>query len=261
MKITLLLFVLVGTALAGCGKPQPSSYDSMTSPQRMEFLRSQAEAAIKTECTNLVPGIRNFVNLQSNVLDNSLARWSGSATLDYINPVGGVERTNLQFVFKSSSTGRLYCLLNDDEPAKRDTGNLPPLQEAEFTAALTTLTNVPPLQDSGTNPRIATAYDPQTGEPIYDTEPKALSISTRIMETNDSAWRYSFTLQVYNPFYSDQTRNIAVRFMGADGSLLDEKQLSNVTFTAFTTNSISDTVSVAASVANRVKKFDARIEK
>lgn len=110
MKAIAVVFVLM-IGLAGCSKRE-LSYDELTGPAKMDYLRAQADQAIKTDCTNHVPGIRNFVAVNAYVSSNSLAEWHGVAQFDYLNAAGGIDRTNLLFIFKSSSSGHLYCELD-----------------------------------------------------------------------------------------------------------------------------------------------------
>jgi hypothetical protein len=64
-------------------------------------LRAGADAVVREYCSNTVVGITRIVRTDLDTLEDNPAKWSGNAVAEFINRVGGVERTNLPFVFKA----------------------------------------------------------------------------------------------------------------------------------------------------------------
>lgn len=115
MKTCLMLLSMA--LLCGCShQPAPKSFDEMDATEQMKYCRAQTDAAIREACTNAVPGIHAFVNVSADDASDAIVKWKGSAEFDYVNSVGGIDRTNLQFVFERTSygTGRIFCLVDPD---------------------------------------------------------------------------------------------------------------------------------------------------
>lgn len=98
--------------MCGCSKPQ----ESQTSRYR-----SEAKLEMGKYCTNMVGFSRmNSIFLLDWTEDlNTTANpafWSGTAEVDYINKVGGVERTNINFHFKIETN---IFLASDDKTEVR----------------------------------------------------------------------------------------------------------------------------------------------
>jgi hypothetical protein len=91
MKTVILLVSLL--LICGCGERVE------TLAQKKSRWRKEAQKGILQKCTNSVVGIRGIIRTDLQDSDDSLTKWSGSAVVEYVNRVGGVERTNLYFRF------------------------------------------------------------------------------------------------------------------------------------------------------------------
>ena len=89
----------------------PEKYESATGRQLR--YRDEAEAAMLKECSNYV-GFTRVLDHYVLTSDISVSNWTGSATIDFINKVGGVERTNLLFMCFEADH---HCLVILDEAA------------------------------------------------------------------------------------------------------------------------------------------------
>lgn len=94
-KAVVVLLALV-MPICSCSKPRES---------QVSRFRREAKSAMGAYCTNMV----GFSRLNSTLLldftkdlkeTEDPALWSGLAEVDYINKVGGVERTNINFRFR-----------------------------------------------------------------------------------------------------------------------------------------------------------------
>lgn len=114
MTVRLFILARIGISLlllscASCGRRE-KTYEEMSPRERLNHLRDQAAQVMLKESTNEVPGIHAIINVDANVFsDDSVPKWSGVVRLDYVNKIGGIERTNLHFKFTSSSGGMLLA--------------------------------------------------------------------------------------------------------------------------------------------------------
>jgi hypothetical protein len=79
-----------------------SSTDSMTPDQRTDYWRAHAEFEMLKACTNDLVGITRVVSSDVADYDDQIVKWTGTVTAEHINSVGGVERTNMYYIFKSN---------------------------------------------------------------------------------------------------------------------------------------------------------------
>jgi hypothetical protein len=81
--------------------------DGDSPDQRLARWRSTAQADMLAQASNDVPG---FTKLIDSSVDTSgdFKTWTGEVTADYVNHVGGIDRTNLHYVF-TSLQGDLFC--------------------------------------------------------------------------------------------------------------------------------------------------------
>ena len=85
----------------------PSS-DGKTPDQKMTRWRSSAQPLMLAQATNDVPGLNRLVDFHLDTAGRSLNTWSGDVAADFVNHVGGIDRTNLHYVF-TSIMGDLFC--------------------------------------------------------------------------------------------------------------------------------------------------------
>lgn len=92
---TISLAVIALTVLCGCGK---SPADNLLDRARMEMLK---------ETSNQVVGIQRVINIECDPWQKNSAGGIGgnSVTVDYLNKIGGIERTNIIFAFIMTDKG------------------------------------------------------------------------------------------------------------------------------------------------------------
>jgi hypothetical protein len=73
--------------------------DNESYAHKLARYRAGADEALISECTNVVIGLRTIIQHNTETYDHNFTKWTGSATVEFINMVGGVERTNLEFIF------------------------------------------------------------------------------------------------------------------------------------------------------------------
>jgi hypothetical protein len=71
--------------------------DNEKYPHKLARYRSAADEALLAACTNYTVGLRSILYQRVETYDNNFMKWTAKATVEFINPVGGVERTNLDF--------------------------------------------------------------------------------------------------------------------------------------------------------------------
>jgi hypothetical protein len=104
------LLILLLALISGCGHGS----GDQSSPQHVSLFDAQekcmedsTEMMLK-QATNDLIGIRSVISSsQPNMLSDHETNWEGILTLDYINAVGGVSRTNLYY--------RFACVTNDGD--------------------------------------------------------------------------------------------------------------------------------------------------
>jgi|ERR1035437_2279860 hypothetical protein len=101
--------LLAAALLCGCNKPAeravPASQggdfngegDDNSFAHRLAWFRAGADFAVRTACTNDVTGLRQIISVDASTYDDNLAKWKASATVEFINHIGGVDRTNLYY--------------------------------------------------------------------------------------------------------------------------------------------------------------------
>ncbi len=68
--------------------------------------RAGADQELRSACTNAVTGLRFIVDTHAATSADNFMAWTATATVDYINHLGGVDRTNL--AIKASSIGEQF---------------------------------------------------------------------------------------------------------------------------------------------------------
>jgi hypothetical protein len=95
---------------------------------QLQRWRDGAEAAVATICSNDITGFRGMVDTTVRDYSDQTDEWSARATVEYINTVGGVERTNLDLKFISTS-GHITALIDYDKLRDRETERIQKDQE------------------------------------------------------------------------------------------------------------------------------------
>lgn len=92
---------------AGCGnKPDQPLEESQE--QKTDRWHDEAQKEMLKEATNQVSGISRIIFADVENRYDAPVKWYGRITLDYINHVGGIDRTNLYF--KIGFAGGPYVL-------------------------------------------------------------------------------------------------------------------------------------------------------
>jgi hypothetical protein len=71
--------------------------DNESYSHKANRFRAGADNAVLAACTNYTVGLKSIISLQCDTDDNNFLNWTATATVEYINTVGGIERTNYEF--------------------------------------------------------------------------------------------------------------------------------------------------------------------
>lgn len=119
--MAILLVVVVGgpvfwwrTQFAHVPKPE-------TEHQQKARLQSEAEGQMLNECTNVLVGLSRIIRSSVTDSDDNPYKWSGDVTAEFINHVGGVERTNVFFKFgtDTGTDGLVHLRCGAESEAER----------------------------------------------------------------------------------------------------------------------------------------------
>jgi hypothetical protein len=90
-----------------------------TQAQQLEDYRSQAKNKLPQAVSRELVGFHRIVDSYIFDSENHPSKWKAEVTAEFINKNGGIERTNLPFVF-NVGMGILTCQLDIEEQSKRD---------------------------------------------------------------------------------------------------------------------------------------------
>ena len=74
-----------------------SGYESYA--HKLNRYRTSAENLVRVACTNEVTGLRQFISMDVSPYGQNVKEWKATATVEFINHLGGIDRTNLEFQF------------------------------------------------------------------------------------------------------------------------------------------------------------------
>jgi len=80
--------------------------------ERLTRWRSEANFLMLKSCTNDVIGFSRLIDFQVEDSDDKVDKWKGTATVDFVNHFGGIDRTNLHYYFRPYQTD-LYAYVDD----------------------------------------------------------------------------------------------------------------------------------------------------
>ena len=100
-------FAVVGLILAMAGyiqyrrackavQDELVEYHQMENPS-LDTLRTNAVNSIREDCSNEVVGLSRIVKVSMVDYEENPSKWSGTATCDFVNKVGGVERVERRY--------------------------------------------------------------------------------------------------------------------------------------------------------------------
>ncbi|HLH53865.1 MAG TPA: zinc ribbon domain-containing protein [Verrucomicrobiae bacterium] len=119
--LAVLLVVVVGgpiywwrSQLAQVPKPETES-------QQFSRLQSEAESRMLEESTNVIVGLNRIIRVNSSTSDDNPHKWTGDVTAEFVNKVGGVERTNILFKFgtDTGTDGLMHLRCSTETDAER----------------------------------------------------------------------------------------------------------------------------------------------
>jgi hypothetical protein len=93
-------------------RSQPGDNESYA--HKIKRYRAGADAALPAAITNAVVGLRTILTQRTETYDDNFNKWTARAEVEFINPVGGVERTNLDF--GSSPSGQMSWYKKQIQP-------------------------------------------------------------------------------------------------------------------------------------------------
>lgn len=100
------IIVLVFAALLIRGRladSTPGNSKPLTPEQRQERDAASAQTMLQSAITNDVVGYTRTIKLDDFIFTGTpVSNWWASATVEFVNQVGGVERTTLYYRFKTS---------------------------------------------------------------------------------------------------------------------------------------------------------------
>jgi hypothetical protein len=81
-------------AVLGCSKKEPN----ISQPDKWMLA---APSAVESKCAKIITGFHRFVGLEipDRMKSDDPEQWHGLATVEFINHVGGIDRTNIPFRF------------------------------------------------------------------------------------------------------------------------------------------------------------------
>ena len=74
---------------------------SETGPQHLHRLQAEAQSLLLVQSTNAIIGLNRIINQDVSLRDPDPNQWSAQVTAEFVNRVGGIERTNVPFAFSS----------------------------------------------------------------------------------------------------------------------------------------------------------------
>lgn len=84
--------------------------DQETFAHRLARWRDGAPGEMLKHCTNDVVGFNRLVDSRLDTAGDNVKTWSGEVTVEYVNHVGGIDRTNLHYRFMAGYDGNLLTL-------------------------------------------------------------------------------------------------------------------------------------------------------
>ena len=74
-----------------------------TDYQQKHRLQLEAEVELAKACTNTVTGLTKILSKDLDIYEDLPSKWTACVVAEYINRVGGLERTNLSFTFHADT--------------------------------------------------------------------------------------------------------------------------------------------------------------
>lgn len=103
--LAVLLVVVVGVPIYWWRSQFAQVPKPETEWQQNSRLQSEAETEMLKESTNVIVGLTRIIRTSLANADDNPYKWTGDVTVEFVNKVGGIERTNVLFKF-GTDTGK-----------------------------------------------------------------------------------------------------------------------------------------------------------
>lgn len=85
------------------------SFPIATQEEKLARWQSDAQFKMLVECTNKLAGINKIIRVGVDDVTQPTAQWRGTVVADYVNRIGGIERTNIYYKI-SFVMGSAICI-------------------------------------------------------------------------------------------------------------------------------------------------------
>jgi hypothetical protein len=103
--MAVLSVIVVGGPIYWWRSLYPDARKPETELQQNARLRSEAEGEMLKECTNVVVGLTRIIRASVVTSEEDPYKWSGDVVTEFVNHVGGIDRTNIFFRFRTDTGG------------------------------------------------------------------------------------------------------------------------------------------------------------
>ncbi len=101
--MAILSVIVVGAPVYWWRSLYPDAPKPETELQQWARLQSEAEGEMLKECTNVVVGLTRIIRASVVTAAEDPHKWSGEVVVEFINHVGGIDRTNIFFKFRTDT--------------------------------------------------------------------------------------------------------------------------------------------------------------
>jgi hypothetical protein len=101
--LAVLLVVVVGGPIYWWRSQYAHVPKPETEGEQKSRLQAEAEVEMLKESTNAIVGLNRIIHLSVANSNDNPYKWSGAVTAEFVNRVGGVERTNINFKFQTDT--------------------------------------------------------------------------------------------------------------------------------------------------------------
>jgi hypothetical protein len=117
--VIIIAVSFVAVALFGFWNAPRRTHENVPSSERhYSEWHKQAEKNMIAECTNVVTGCSRIIEARLWATEDDPNKWTGDATVEFMNRVGGADRTNVPFRFLLTGD-TIACLLDNQKLDER----------------------------------------------------------------------------------------------------------------------------------------------
>jgi hypothetical protein len=121
--------ILIAAWIVHTNQQRIKQIEAIAKVESLDSERARAKYLLLSECTNALPGIQRVIEVSIDNSADRVSAWRGRATLDFVNHAGGIDRTNLHFVF-GTPYGDMLCTLDAQWIANTESNRLEQTFEA-----------------------------------------------------------------------------------------------------------------------------------